>query len=295
MTFSIIKAILNPSNNKVHVFDEFSEKNSINQKVVWNNRPSVFISGVARYDLINSDSNDAVEVAQGDFRAFKGIMARLFHKAQVDAEIDFQDVSGLASAHLYKTYDESEYVDLDHFVESECGKYASDISEKNLAYLIPQIQEALRYSCNFTIFGWNNQLYQSIGDVAHRTCAAVYIARQLNIDIKLTDRIECISIDPVQLDKLNNEFQIFLIPVSETHRIDLYLEKHKLEVLKLSNSKVIPCNSFLYVLKKDQLPKDFYIDDKMNQLNRFYTDFNKVLYCQYQVQKRNTVYNKYRK
>lgn len=267
-----------------------TKPSGINEKMVWNNRPSVSMRGVAKYETLPSAK---IAKMKGNFPDLNGALCNIFKIETVKSKIDFTDISGVASVSLEFTHDELEYVDLEHFVEEDCIYYTADQTIEGFNSLFDQVMGKLNKERNFTIYGWSHQLFQSSGDVAHRTCAAVHIARKHNVKKSIDDAIEFITIDAEGLRAFNDQYQSYIVPNDQTDMIEGYFEDNGLSYVKLDYPSYFPCRSFIYVFHQPEQPKDFYIDNRMNHLNRIYTDFNKVLLAQYHLQKRNPVLKKY--
>lgn len=264
--------------------------NNINQKMAWNNRPSVSMRGVAKYEVLK---NAKVVKNIGHFPDLSVAFTEMFTHDVGPINISIEDISGVGSASFKNTHDDLECVNLNQFVEQDCMYYAAEKTLENLQNLIQQIKKGLNKDINFTIYGWSHQLFQSAGNVSHRTCAAVYLARQLNFQASLSSTVEFIKIDQRVLKAFDDVYQSYIVPFYESELMEQYLNQHKIPFLQLGYPQYFPCNSYIYVIFKKDLPNDFHIDTKLNRLNQYFTDFNKVLIGQLEIQKQNPLLSKY--
>lgn len=272
---------------------DYPTHNGINQKMVWNNRPSFSMRGVAQYETLKSAR---VANSTTTFPDLKPIFESLFTFDTVKVPVRLTDISGVGAAGQELSDNALDYVDLDQFVEEESMFYAADISMDNLQGLLKQCQKVLNKERTFVIYGWCDQLFHSLGDLSHRLCSAVYIARQLGYDQAVFDSIQFIRIEPTVLNRLNQKYQSFIVPKGETDYIESYLADRKIGYVAYTYDEYFPCGSYIYFVQRKDLPLDHHLKKKMiNNLERVYTDFNRVLVAKYNVQKRNPILNKYLK
>lgn len=262
----------------------------LNEKMVWNNRPSFSMRGVAQYDVI---SGARIHQSKGSFPDLISDLAQIFIKESIATLVSLTDINGVASAGLKNTNDFVDCVDFSHFIETECEYYAKNISMEALNALLPQLKFN-ENKASFEIYGWCNQLFHNAGN-SHRICSAAHIARQLGHNEYFNDRIDLIRISKLGLEQFARKYQAFLVSPDQSFEVEQYILHNNLDFVELRYPEYFPCNSSIYILRNQDLPADFYIDSKANKLNQFYTDFIKVLSGQFHMQENNPILNKYLK
>lgn len=285
-----LKAFLDTLSGPSSAYDH-SKHNGVNKKMVWNNRPSFSMRGIAKYETLKSAR---VAYSTTHFPDLNTIFENLFTIETVTVPVFITDISGVVGAGQERSDNELDYVDLDQFVETESMFYADKITMENLLDLLNQCKKVFNRENTFVMYGWSNQLFHNVGDLSHRLCSAVYIARQLGYDKVVVDSLQMIRIDPQVLDTFNQKYQSFIVPKYETDYIDNYLEERKIGYVVLTYDEYFPCGSYIYIVERNLLPRDHQLKRiTINHLERVYTDFNRVLIAQYNVQKRNPLLNKY--
>lgn len=285
-----LKAFLDTFSEPSSSYDH-SKHNGVNKKMVWNNRPSFSMRGIAKYETLKSAR---VAYSTTSFPDLNIILKNLFTIDTVKVPIFLTDISGVVSAGQEQSDNELDYVDLDQFVEAESMFYADKVTMENLTNLLKQCEKVFKRENTFVIYGWSNQLFHNAGDLSHRLCSAVYIARKLGYNKVMVDSLQMILIDPHVLDTFNQKYQSFIVPKYEADYIDNYLEERKIGYVALTYDEYFPCGSYIYIVERNSLPKDHQLKKiTINHLERVYTDFNRVLIAQYNVQKRNSLLNNY--
>lgn len=285
-----IKAILDIFSEPTSSYDR-AKHNGVNKKMVWNNRPSYSMRGVAKYEALKSAR---VAYATTQLPDLNTIFENLFTIETVTVPVNITDISGVVGAGQERSDNELDYVDLEQFVETESMFYADKVTEENLLHLLNQCKKVFNRENTFRLYGWCNQLFHNVGDLSHRLCSSVYIARQLGYDKVVVDSLQMIRIDPKGLDVFNQKYQSFIVPKYETDYIDNYLDERKIGYVALTYDEYFPCGSYIYIVERTLLPRDHQLKKiTINHLERVYTDFNRVLIAQYNVQKRNPLLNKY--
>lgn len=264
-------------------------------KVQWFNTPCYYIDGVAKYNVVAKNfqcSNP--ELMQ--------CLSGLFEVQRQVCKVPVKDITGLNYSCLKKSGKKTaDILDYEHFLEIEWEKKEEENLEsvETLKLILNEAKNENQFNKpdTFIIYGWSEQLFFNNSDVSHRMSYAIQLAHKLakenKQDTVIEDSIEIHTISEKGWKDFNKKYISYLVPAHLDGYMQRFLRSNGLTEYRFSKEKMPMCSA-LYILDKEQLPKGFFLNEfEYNELDQVFTNFNRLLKLQLQVQKTNPLLKKY--
>jgi len=189
--------------------------------VILENENSIDHEGVIPFHKIKDNNCHSTFVGS----LFEDSLNALIQKATIENfETDISKVEGLMASKDKSDF--HKFKNLDQFVEKTRPNLIDPIDMANLVSNLnhersPVDENDLNLDLEkLQIYSWQNRLYWTNRGGSHHFAAAQYIAKKMDVPVKVTGRLEIKYFDSNAVTNFNKTFDAFMVPTDHYHEIN---------------------------------------------------------------------------